>query len=209
VGAAARHLVILAGGSGSRIGSQKAMAPLGGRALIEYPLEAAAAAGLTPVVAAKRSTLLPDDLSARDVRVLIEPEQPRHPLQGVVAALDALAQPIVVCACDMPFVPAGLLAELAAGGGAPVVTVRVDGRLQPTLARYEPAAAEPLRDAVVHGRSARSALEDAGVVVLSDEWLARHGDPARLLADIDTREELARAEAGSADGQNSNSSSSS
>jgi molybdopterin-guanine dinucleotide biosynthesis protein A len=67
-----------------------------------------------------------------------EPAEPRHPLTGIVHALRRAGGPILVCAADMPFVTPEALQELA---NAPRDAVAVtEGRLQPVLALYTPAA---------------------------------------------------------------------
>ena len=54
------------------------------------------------------------ELPPLEVAVWAEPEQPAHPLTGLVAALERAARgPVVVLACDMPFVPPQLIARLA------------------------------------------------------------------------------------------------
>ena len=74
-------VAVLAGGRGSRLGGDKAMAVLGGQALISYPLAAARQAGLEEaIVVAKRSSRLPSLAG----RVRYEPELPEHPLCGIV-----------------------------------------------------------------------------------------------------------------------------
>jgi len=96
-------VAILAGGRSRRMGRPKPGVELGGRPLISYPLEAARGAGLGPWIVAKRETELPPG----DCRLLIEPDEPRHPLLGVVTALRAARPaPVVVVAADMPFVTA-------------------------------------------------------------------------------------------------------
>ena len=51
--------VVLAGGLGSRLGGEKALAEIAGRPLVSYVVGAAVAAGLETVVAAKPDTELP------------------------------------------------------------------------------------------------------------------------------------------------------
>lgn len=170
------------------------MAQLAGRPLVDHAIAAGVDAGLAPVVVAKAGTALPEDLTGRGVYVLIEPDRPQHLLMGVVSALEAIGEPLVVCACDMPFVPAPLLAELALRDEAAVVCPSVGGHLQPALARYSPGALQMLRAAAENGDSARAALERAGAALLDREWLARFGDPERILADIDTPGDLTGAE---------------
>jgi molybdopterin-guanine dinucleotide biosynthesis protein A len=109
-------------------------------------------------VVAKQSTVLPGlDV---EIAIWLEPEEPRHPLAGVVHALRcARGQPVVVVAGDMPFVTRGLVAALSRerSRGAAAVVPRAGGRLQPLCARYEPRAlgalagcdlTAPLSDAV-------------------------------------------------------------
>ena len=104
---------VLAGGAGSRLGGSKAAALLAGRPLLSYPLAALRAAVGEVAVVAKADTELP----AVGYGVLIwrEPDEPRHPLAGIVEALRrAEGRPVVVLACDLPFVTAELVRELVA-----------------------------------------------------------------------------------------------
>lgn len=195
MGAPARWLVVLAGGSGSRIGGEKAMRELAGRPLIDHVLEAGRAAKLELAVVAKADTSLPLDLAERGVRVMVEPDSPQHPLHGVCWALDELAEPIVVVACDMPFVSAELLQQLASDRGRLVVAPVLDGHLQPTLARYEPGALASLREDLSAGAPARDALERVGVLRLAPDELAQGASLGAQARDIDTADELSAARA--------------
>ncbi|HEY0363199.1 MAG TPA: molybdenum cofactor guanylyltransferase [Solirubrobacteraceae bacterium] len=149
---------VLAGGGGRRIGGDKAMVELEGRPLVHYPLNVLRAVLDEVAVVAKQSTVLPGlDV---EIAIWLEPEEPRHPLAGVVHALRcARGQPVVVVAGDMPFVTRGLVAALSRerSRGAAAVVPRAGGRLQPLCARYEPRAlgalagcdlTAPLSDAV-------------------------------------------------------------
>lgn len=140
--------VVLAGGAGRRIGGAKATVELHGMPLISYPLDALQAVLAEVVVVAKPATELP---RLPGVPVWIEPAQPRHPLAGIVHALegagaaagiDGMAREILVSAGDLPFLTPSLVERLARADlrGAPALVPRVDGRLQPLLARYAPAA---------------------------------------------------------------------
>jgi molybdopterin-guanine dinucleotide biosynthesis protein A len=132
---------VLAGGSGRRIGGDKAMVELEGRPLLHYPLNVLRAVLDEVAVVAKQSTVLPGlDV---EIAIWLEAEEPRHPVAGIVQALRcARGQPVVVVAGDMPFVTRGLVAALARerSRGAVAVVPRAGGRLQPLCARYEPRA---------------------------------------------------------------------
>jgi molybdopterin-guanine dinucleotide biosynthesis protein A len=137
--------VVLAGGAGRRLGGDKAVVALDGRPLLEYPLRALRAAVRDVAVVAKRDTVLPP-LGA-DVELWLEPDEPRHPVAGIVAALRAAGgRPVLAVAVDLPFAGPGLLERIATAGadGGLAVVPRADGRLQPLCARYEPGALDLL-----------------------------------------------------------------
>ena len=139
--------VILAGGVGRRIGGDKAVVMLNGRPLISYPLRAMGIVTPDLAVVAKADTRLPD---LPGVSVWFEPEQPRHPLVGIVHALQrAGGRPVLVCAADMPLITAAVLRSLARAdaGRAPAVIATSEGALQPHLGLYLPAAGPLLAQA--------------------------------------------------------------
>jgi molybdopterin-guanine dinucleotide biosynthesis protein A len=140
-------VAVLAGGMGRRLGGDKALVQLGGRPLIEYPLEAAREAGLDAVVVAKRSTRLPP----LDVPVLLEPDEPVHPLLGVITALEKLPA-IIAVPCDMPFVDAADLATLA----QMPFDVAILRPAQPFPSLYRGAMLPQLREALEARASVRS-----------------------------------------------------
>ena len=179
---------VLAGGAGSRMGLSKATVTLLGRPLIAYPLEAVRAAGLAPVVVAKQSTELPD----LDAPLLFDRSADRHPLHGVIASLEAGGgRPVIAVACDMPLITPGLLAWLARVSG--VAVPRVEGVLQPLLARYEAGALDLLRLAVGDGQSARRAVSALMPRLIEEPELAAFGDPFRLFFNVNDSEHLRRA----------------
>jgi molybdenum cofactor guanylyltransferase len=181
--------VVLAGGRSRRIGGAKALAELGGRPLISYPLAALSAAGLDAVVVAKSQSPLPQ----LDCPVLREPALPRHPLRGVITALRwGGGRPVVVVGCDMPFVTGALLVWLASLDG--LVVPEVDDRLQPLLARYEPAHAGALEIALRSGYSMRKAIAGLQPRVVGERELQRFGDPSRLFFNVNDHTDLQVAE---------------
>jgi molybdenum cofactor guanylyltransferase len=133
--------VVLAGGQGRRLGGDKAIVELEGRALILYPLEALHEVCDTVAVVAKRDTLLPPLSGLADL--WIEPDVPRHPLTGVAHALHlAAGRPVLAVAVDLPCIDGPTLRRIAEtdAAGAAVVAPRVHGRLQPLCALYTPLA---------------------------------------------------------------------
>lgn len=166
------------------------MADLDGRPMVSYPLAALDGAGLNPVVVAKENTSLPE----LDAEILLEPDVPRHPLAGIVAALRALRAPILVCGCDLPFVTSPLARHVADFPGLLVVP-RAEGRLQPLFARYEPELLAPLEEALERSAALTTTVERLAPTVLRESELRRFGDPARLFANVNTPAELDAASA--------------
>ena len=181
---------VLAGGRGRRMGASKATLALAGRPLIEYPLRALRAAGLETVVVAKAGSELP----TLEPAVWEEPDQPVHPLCGVLRALEgAGGRPVLAVACDMPFLAPGMLRRLA-GADAPLVVPEAGGRLHPLVGRYSPELARPLHEALRRRASLHEAVRGLRPQVLGEDVLRRFGDPERLLFNVNDPPDLARAQ---------------
>ena len=179
---------VLAGGSGRRMGrASKPASLLGGRPLVTYPLQALAAVCERVAVVCKAGTKLPELAGAERWD---EPDEPRHPLTGIVHALERAGGPVLVCAADMPFVTADacrtLLQAAGGGGGRPAVVAASEGVLQPVFGLYAPTALEPLRSA-----------EPDAALTAAVEGLdpVRVALPPGLVRCVNTPEELAEAEA--------------
>jgi len=165
-----------------RLGGSKATLDLAGRPLISYPLGAFATAGIEVVVVAKPATELP----ALDVPVVTEPDEPTHPLLGLVTALaHAGGRPIVASPCDTPFVTAALLISLAA---SPATAAVHDGeRLHPLLARYQPTDLPALRRGLEATAAATATAESLSPTLIQ-------ADPQTTF-NVNTPEDLAAATA--------------
>ena len=176
--------VVLAGGLGTRLGEPKPAALLAGRPLISYPLDALRAVCERVAVACKRETALPPFAG---VERWDEPDDPRHPIAGIVHALERAGGPVLVCGADMPFVTARAC-ELIAGELRPGMKAAVafcGGRLEPLLAAYAPEALEVMRTAPDDERLTRTVESLAPIPVdLSPE----------LVFNVNTPEDLAEAE---------------
>jgi molybdopterin-guanine dinucleotide biosynthesis protein A len=133
---------VLAGGTGRRLGVPKATAELAGRPLISYPLAVLQDVCERVVVVCKRDTELP----ALDVERWDEPDDPRHPIAGIVHALERAGGAILVCGADMPFVMPDACALIAAElrPGMKAAVAFCEGRLQPLLGAYAAEALEVL-----------------------------------------------------------------
>jgi molybdopterin-guanine dinucleotide biosynthesis protein A len=174
---------ILAGGAARRMGGAKATRVLGGRPLASYPAIALAQVCDRVAIVAKPGAELPDLPGVE--RWDDEPAEPRHPLTGIVHALErAGGEPVLVCAGDMPFVTSDALRTLAAVGTLAVAVS--DGVLQPVLGLYTPDVLPALRAAEQDAPLTRT------VEALEPELVPLPPDEVRS---IDTPEDLANAEA--------------
>jgi molybdopterin-guanine dinucleotide biosynthesis protein A len=183
-------IAILAGGRGARAGGEKASMELAGRPLISYPLAAARATGLEVIVVAKRDSILPQ-VAARIIR---EPDEPRHPLCGLVAALrEAGGSSVLALGCDLPFVSKEVLAWL---GSLPdrLAVPRIEGTLQPLTALYGAELTGSLERALPSAPPMQRFVEEQGPRVVTEGELEAFGNPCRMLFNVNTTADLAEAE---------------
>jgi molybdenum cofactor guanylyltransferase len=180
--------LVLAGGESRRLGSDKAR--WGGAALPARAAGALAAVCAEVAVADRGRGLLPGRPSLAD-------GPGRGPAAGILGGAAAYpGRPLLVLACDLPRVPAGLLAELARSSGIDWALPRWEGGREPLCALYGPAALAVLAARVARGRFALHDLdlEEGGLVVrhLEGEGLQRFGDPAEVFLNLNTPEDLER-----------------
>ena len=113
--------VILAAGQAKRFGSQKLLAPLDGRPLIQHVIDAANASALEDIVIVVGPNA--DDLLTRvDIgrtRVVRNPDPARglaSSLQAGLSSLDPLLHAALILLGDMPGVTANLIGDLVTRG---------------------------------------------------------------------------------------------
>jgi molybdopterin-guanine dinucleotide biosynthesis protein A len=172
------------------MGCPKALVELGGKPLISYGVGAVVEAGLEAVVVAKPDSELPP----LEFRVVREESEARHPIAGLLAALGAAGgAPVVAIACDLPFVPPAVVSHLASLD-APVALPSVDGRLHPLLARYDPSVEPALARALEHERPLREAVSSLAPRLVTEDELARFGDPRRIVFNVNSPADLEAAD---------------
>lgn len=188
---------ILAGGRSSRFGSPKGLATLDGTRLVDR------------VASALR------DVSDALLLVANDPDAARWlpgvpgttdriadagALGGIHAALDEARAPVLVLAWDMPWPSASLLRELRTigeheGAGCLGVVPMGPHGPEPLCAWYALGMRAQIESMLARGeRRAQAIAALPGVLTLDPAAVARHGDPARLFANVNTRAELESAE---------------
>jgi molybdopterin-guanine dinucleotide biosynthesis protein A len=172
--------LLLTGGDSSRMGSPKALLRREGETLAQR------AARMLGRVCDPVFELGP---GYSDLTRVLEDPPGRGPLAALVAGAAALgdASPVLLLACDLPFVTERLLARLANWPGAGTVApVDHGGVVQPVCTRYSRDALDRARSLVAAGeRSLRPLLRGGEVTWLDDV-------DARELVDVDTPEEARR-----------------
>jgi molybdopterin-guanine dinucleotide biosynthesis protein A len=166
------------------MGRDKALVVVGGRALAVVAADALRGAGAVDVTAVGGDA---DALAALGLDVM-EDRWPGHgPLGGLVTALDAAGEDVVVVlACDLPYITAAAVTAVVGGlGDADAAVPTVGGRPQPLLAAWRRSAAlSALHDAFDAGeRAIWRAMVTLRVrpVTLADERWTRDADHAGAL----------------------------
>lgn len=189
---------ILAGGASRRFGSPKALARVDGVRVIDR------------VWSALRDSVDEVVLIANDPALFADVGLPtvadRVPGLGPLGGIDAAlrwaagrgAAGALCVSCDLPFASPALLREIAARGSATHAVVPESPRghgIEPLCAWY-PAGALPAveRALASDDRSLRALLAAIGCVRLPLDEVRRFGDPEILFFNVNTREELERAQ---------------
>lgn len=191
---------VLAGGAARRYGGRpKGLLDVGGRRILDRVVDAVAAVtGALPLLvanAADAASWRPDLVTIPDVRPGC------GSLGGIYTAVAAepSPQPVLCVAWDMPFVREELLRALAEGSTPwDAFLPESDGRrgVEPLCAVYGPACRAAIERRLDAGDLRAIAFhEDVRVGILSLEQVRRFGDPTELFFNVNTPDDLERAEA--------------
>ncbi|MFI5234493.1 MAG: molybdenum cofactor guanylyltransferase [Gemmatimonadales bacterium] len=191
--------VILAGGGATRFGGRaKGLESIGGERILDrLATLLQTVTGTAPILVANA----PDAPSWRpDLQTIPDVRPAAGALGGLLTAVLAAAPAAaLVVAWDMPFVSAGLLQALADQlAEADAALPESAGRrgVEPLCAAYGPGCGGPIAAAIDRGDLRAIAFHSAvRISILPLAEVRRHGDPALLFFNVNTAEDLARAEA--------------
>jgi len=189
---------ILAGGGATRYDHRpKGLERVGGRRILDLVAGVLReATGRDPILVANA----PEAANwSPGLRVVADIEPGAGALGGLLTAVMAAPAPVLCVAWDMPFVPAGLLRELAAGlaEGFDAFLPASDNRrgLEPMCAAYSPACGPAIAAALRRGdRRAIAFHPDVKVGILPVDQVRRWGDPKQLFFNVNTPEDLLKAD---------------
>ncbi len=180
--------VVLAGGRSRRLGRDKALLRLAGQPLVlraARKLEAVAG----PVVVADRGRRYLEGF-----RSLADGDG-AGPVAGLLGAAAAFpGRSLLALACDLPLVPAALLACLASETGCDWVVPETERGVEPLCALYAPRALSRFAERAAAGSYALHGLaSEPGLTLrrVGTTELLRFGDPARMFLNINRQEDLA------------------
>lgn len=187
---------IIGGGAATRFGGRdKSRLVIGGLSIINRQ-----AAQLQPLVREIFIVASQHERFADTPWRVVPDEFPGTGVLGAIAtALGATkADLVVTIACDLPFLSQALLArliELAAEPGADAAWVRTTSGPEPLVACYRTAAAAAIRQAIADGRLRAGSLDERlSIREIAGDALRTFGDPARLLANINSPDDLSTIE---------------
>lgn len=191
---------VLAGGAARRYGGlPKGLQTVAGRRILDRVVDAIqSVTGGPPLLIANA----PDAAAWRaDLRTIPDTRPGFGTLGGIYTAVTAGSGSVLCVAWDMPFVPQGLLHALldrTQAGNYDAVLPESSGKrgLEPLCAVYGPACAAPIARRLEAGDlKAISFHADVKVGILSLAEVRSFGDPDELFFNVNTPDDLARAEA--------------
>jgi len=188
---------ILAGGRATRFGhAPKGLECVGGRRVVDRVRAVLAEAlGESPVLVANAPEAQAWCPGLRTIPDIIPGA---GALGGLYTAVEGAPAPVICVAWDMPFVPPGIITALAEGlAEADVVVPASGGRrgMEPLCAAYGPAVREPMRQRIAAGDFRAIAFHElVRVSILPLDVIARFGDPDVLFFNVNTPEDLIKAD---------------
>ena len=184
---------ILAGGRARRLGGvDKGRLLVGGRTILHRQIDLLR--GLVDRVVVVTSE--PDRYADLGVTVVPDAIPGSGSLGGIYTAIRAAGTPVLVLACDMPFLTAPFLARvLEAGQDVDVALPRGPDGYHPLCACYAPACADHIRRRIEAGAlKVLDLLTDVRVRELGPGDIEAFDPDGLLLLNINTPDDLARAQ---------------
>ena len=188
--------IVLAGGESRRMGSPKATLPFGGKTLVTVVVEALRPIFRQVLVVTRDAASLSGLPDCVDVKVLEDGRPLRGPLVGVARGLAYSDAPwCFVAACDMPYLQAEVIREMAAHlVDCDAVVPEYKGRLQ-TLHAFYSSGCLPIAEGLL-GRgitSMKALLSSCRVIELSQDLFEHVPGGLRSFRDLDTSDEYGAA----------------
>jgi len=186
---------ILAGGRARRLGGlNKSHLVIDGRTILDRQLDVLRRVADRIVIVVTEQAAFADS----GVPVVPDVNPGAGALGGIQTALAVADGPVLVVACDMPFLTEAFLAHvIKAAHGADAAVPRDEGGYHPLCACYTPACASAIRTRVEAGAlKVTDLFNDVHVRTIDRDEIAAFDPDGFLLLNINTPEDLARAARG-------------
>jgi molybdopterin-guanine dinucleotide biosynthesis protein A len=175
---------VLAGGASRRMGRPKAFVEVDGTAMARRVADTLAEAGCRPVVAIGGDA---EAMAGLDISTVADSHPGEGPLGAIITALEHAAPcPVLVAACDLPWLDVATVAALIAARRDDIdVVAATTDRIEPLLSLWSPSALEHTRVAFAAGdRAVHVVLEGLRVhtVEVAPSALRNVNRPDDLLA---------------------------
>ena len=186
------HVAVLAGGQSRRMGRDKALLPLGDQPLIERVLDTARPLAYPGLIVGD-----PAAYGHLGWPVLPDCRPGRGPLGGLYTALGTTAAPVLLLACDLPFLtPAFLRYLVDRRGPHQAVVPHTAAGLQPLCALYEPSCMAAVEAAVQADQlGMRRLLSNLSLDLVREKDWRPHDERGLLFANLNAPAEYQRAQA--------------
>ncbi|GEM_PF-2913692 len=184
-----RQAVILAGGRSARFGSDKALAPIGTRSMLEHTAHALATAGFDIAISTSHATH-----AQCGYPVIWDSDPLRGPLYALCNICEYFPQTTVfVVACDTPFLTPTLAEWMWQQHADHAITVLASAqRASPLPGMYRTDLLPIIRTCLAHGAQSLHALLRATpqhLIIPLEQWRAIDPHGCALI-NINTREDL-------------------
>ncbi|MHB1330139.1 MAG: molybdenum cofactor guanylyltransferase [Gemmatimonadales bacterium] len=189
------HSAIIAGGDARRLGgAPKGLLEVQGRRILDRIVDACQSAfGRAPMLVANSPAA---HQWVPGLTVVADHTAGHGPLGGIETAIRVAGEPVVCLAWDMPFLTPELLRTVAAPLDRFDVAIPESSpdQFEPLCAGYGPGALPAIEAALARGdRRVTGWLSQVRVCRIQADTLASLGDVARLFLNVNTPDDLARA----------------
>jgi molybdopterin-guanine dinucleotide biosynthesis protein A len=185
--------IILAGGQSRRMGRDKALIDFNGRPIIAHVIETLRELADDVIVVSNRA----DEYARFAARIVPDYDPPSGPLGGIAAGLSAAKNDLsIVVACDMPFLNQALLRYLIdRAEEVDAVVMQFENEYEPLHAVYRRTCLPFIQQHLAQGdRRVISFFDDVKLLTISEEEWCRIDPTARSIANLNTPEDLQRAQ---------------
>lgn len=186
-------VAIQSGGNSLRMGQDKGLIPLAGRPMIAHALDRVSGLGDELLITTNR----PERYRFTRARLVPDPVPGAGALAGLYTALSAAqGDPVLVVACDMPFLSRPLLGHLLSlASQADAIVPRRAGEFEPMHAVYSRGCLPAIHTALDRGECrVVSFFADVRIRVVGQAEMEPFDPSGLSFFNINTPEDLARAE---------------